>query len=728
MNDELLTPQPKQTNSSSQQDMSTSPNDTEEQDTSVDRIYDFSDGDIKPVKDADGPITHNVNIQIAEALRNPASTVQKITQQNIEEESDKSVSAQTQRQPISPPEPIPNISTIQNQTHLQPVTNISQAINSNNDNSITLKQPINKLEEAPSKPIPHQKIDPRMQAPAVKVYSQISHDSTTQKQTIQANSVLKSEPIQSKAPLNNIKKQQPATEPKTPTSQPVVDTPIHDILKRAYNRAQKTTPLPKDEMLDKNIGTFEVTPFAPPISDTQTNALKTTPNIASVQSPISQTTARIDAYREPINSETSPIGPNTINDPQNKTVNNKPETVPSNPKTKTIGNSLSDYTDTQFSLNTPHKNLQDALSNVLPTKATSQGDKIEKTAQDIYQQNHNKTGTSTILKPIRTFEGDVAEAMSHLHTSTASVAIAENRRKSGEDRIDNTSSEKSTQPSNIFSKILMAITGILLIGGGAYVGYRFYIQSPLAPTTQQPTQRQNDGIIDSDSRAIIAIDGQIPITILSRIIEEMDREQAPKSIKEIILAKKIGDSYIGITSSEALNVMDITAPDIITRTLTPEWMLGVYKNTDGQTDPFIIVNTTFFQNAFAGMLQWEQVITDDLKRFIKLKNPVIPTQPTSTSTQIDTITSSAGATSTATTTEIIEDTPSIQPTPVYSTIIRGSFQDRIVKNKDVRAFKTNSGETLFLYSFIDNSHIVFAGNEGTLSEIINRLEKRVFIR
>ena len=69
----------------------------------------------------------------------------------------------------------------------------------------------------------------------------------------------------------------------------------------------------------------------------------------------------------------------------------------------------------------------------------------------------------------------------------------------------------------------------------------------------------------------------------------------------------------------------------------------------------------------------------------------------------------------------------MQPLKSYFAL-RGAFEDRILKNKDVRAFRTDDGAILFLYSFIDNSHLAIASDEATLIEVLTRLEKQALIR
>jgi hypothetical protein len=93
----------------------------------------------------------------------------------------------------------------------------------------------------------------------------------------------------------------------------------------------------------------------------------------------------------------------------------------------------------------------------------------------------------------------------------------------------------------------------------------------------------------------------------------------------------------------------------------------------------VAVKNNYFQNVFAGLIAWEDLMINDLRAYM--------VEASSTSA------------------------------------LRGSFVDRIVKNKDVRVFKDVYGNTLLLYSFVNNDLIVFAKNESTLSYIVTRLDQ-----
>ena len=140
------------------------------------------------------------------------------------------------------------------------------------------------------------------------------------------------------------------------------------------------------------------------------------------------------------------------------------------------------------------------------------------------------------------------------------------------------------------------------------------------------------------------------------------------------------------------------------------------------------------------MLQWESIMADDIKNYIiptgvngvanALSVPngtVIATTTTSlaTSSLIATSTVVMGTSTTAST--IATTTPVNDFVSPYTTI-RGQFVDKYIKTKDIREFRSSDGTVLFYYTFIDNNRLLFAADEGLVSEIMARLEKQAFVR
>jgi hypothetical protein len=327
----------------------------------------------------------------------------------------------------------------------------------------------------------------------------------------------------------------------------------------------------------------------------------------------------------------------------------------------------------------------------------------------------------------------------------------------------------------------------MIIGGGIGAAYYFYSLSPLAdthaPVSQAPTP---SSIVPADEQSIIDIDNMNPTQVIDTVRVEMKKQQQTDNIKQLILVKKQNGQIYRVSEPEMVKIMGLSMPDILVRSLSNNWMLGVYNDTNDHKHIFVIGTINYFQNAFAGMLQWESVMADDLRQYLYVNAPsdIAPAIPSSTATatnpldvsmnmlasmfgasttnsisgsekatstftstiketapseqrvatssnastteNITLAKSTASSTSLGTTTEATANSQSYQSS-YHSGVIRGSFSDRIVQNKDVREFNTENG-VLFLYSFIDNTKLVVTDSESTLSTILNHLEQNTYIR
>lgn len=325
------------------------------------------------------------------------------------------------------------------------------------------------------------------------------------------------------------------------------------------------------------------------------------------------------------------------------------------------------------------------------------------------------------LKALRTYEGDVAEVLAHSQASRSSIAIAEARKESGEDRIQN------EEPSHVGRNLLLTVLSLLILVAGAGGAYYLYSQSALAPSTPQaPVVQSVPSLIPADSQDVISIDGLSAPATLARIQSEIAKQTPPNSITEIIPIETLSGQKTRVSASEMLGLMEITPPDILSRSLDSPWMLGVYTGSDGAKSAFIVATTNFFQNAFAGMLQWESVMADDLKQYVGTGSAAgIANVAPAPAPAVAIASSTGGASTTASAAGLTAIAP-VQP--AVPNTVSGHFEDRIILNKDVRVFVTNDGKTLFLYSFIDNTKLAVAGSEAALREILTRLENQAYVR
>lgn len=295
------------------------------------------------------------------------------------------------------------------------------------------------------------------------------------------------------------------------------------------------------------------------------------------------------------------------------------------------------------------------------------------------------------MRNLRTYESDIAEHLSARGTSKASMAIAESVKQGQGEVISN--SPRSPQPgesasgSGIWKKVVLVVISLILIGAGGIAGYVLFEKSPIgaaSPVSVKGGQRRAVALVPYDSQSVIPTDGADAHEIFSRIKQTIAKPQTPATIREVVFTQVKDASTYRATATEMAYMTTLAVPDIIMRTLQPEWMYGIYASADGkQKSSFVVITTNLFQNAFAGMLGWENTILEDLY-------------------------GAAGDAS--------YDRP------------KGEFKDKIVRNKDVRAFVTDNGRTVIAYSFIDNGTLVIAEDIETIDTIISRLESKAYVR
>lgn len=419
---------------------------------------------------------------------------------------------------------------------------------------------------------------------------------------------------------------------------------------------------------------------------------------------------------------------------EEKVVPTQPEFGPANPPAKTVGVISLATKELQVEQNTPKpepSSLQEAVSTI---KFGAEVPKITNPVNRPVAEKPWQARADSVIKPLRTYETDFAEAMAKKRISKASFVIAEDKRKikqrevevkdvlapvpastiasnatiltpkpqevpKKEDYIRNARplEDEEIRPQNPHTtrNWILSIVSLILICGGAFAGYYLYLRSPIAPVNTQTQNQVNsaqqfeNSIINADQRSILNIDNKNQSGIISSIKSESSKPQDQKTIREIVLTKTYATGVGKVPANEMLNLAEIPAPDLFGRSLSSTWMLGVYAGQNDIKHPFIITTNNFFQNTFAGLIQWEKTMSEDLKVYIS-------------SSDFDEGGSNSG--------------------------IRGQFKDRIIRNKDVREYVAENGHIIFLYSFISNDKLVITNSEEALEEIITRLEKSAFVR
>ena len=274
-------------------------------------------------------------------------------------------------------------------------------------------------------------------------------------------------------------------------------------------------------------------------------------------------------------------------------------------------------------------------------------------------------------------------------SSLIDIASAENdKRNSMEQNKSDVINNEREAKDNFTKKVGVIILSTILIVLGIGSIFYFYGKSSLDIAG---SRSKLSSIIFADDNL------EFNITNLSRrqIINELAsiKELTQLSIghiKNIFITESFLDEQgiekkALVSATDFLNAINARVPTSFLRSIQPNFMVGVHVFDGNQ--PFIVLKTSFYENAFVGMLEWEKYIKEDLSPLFAEKN--IRT----TLTQIATTTSE---------------------------IKTFMFNDLVLKNKDTRILKNKEGEITLVYSFVDKNTIIITTNENTFGEILTR--------
>ena len=294
-----------------------------------------------------------------------------------------------------------------------------------------------------------------------------------------------------------------------------------------------------------------------------------------------------------------------------------------------------------------------------------------------------------ISKPannIRTFRDDIENTIKANKTSVVDIAVAENEKRN---RGFNQTIEKESSKNKIF--IIIGIVVAVILGIGAVVaGYLLSqqnkpVETPIAVSFQINVNNKKEiafNNISADSaRAVIGNEikkGSIPLDNILGLYFTRTGDDGVKNLLDI---------------SAFLNSIGSTAPAALVRVLEPNFTFGIHAY-DGN-NPFLILKTSFYQGAYAGLLSWEENIVNDMNGWFINFNP---------------------------SSEIVAGNS--------DQILKQGYQfaDEVIKNKDVRVLRDSSGKIVLLYSIIDQQTIIITTSENTFKEIVNRLIAMKLIR
>ncbi|MCX6701883.1 MAG: hypothetical protein NTX96_01655 [Candidatus Zambryskibacteria bacterium] len=267
------------------------------------------------------------------------------------------------------------------------------------------------------------------------------------------------------------------------------------------------------------------------------------------------------------------------------------------------------------------------------------------------------------IKSLRTYQGDVEEAVLKNNYSASSILVAEQNRN--QDGLLNIGTPKDSGARN---KFFILVGSIMLILGVITISAVFYIRSK----DQVIIQQQTKTLIGFLEEKIIPITNSTREKLITDILAEKKSFTLP--VNSVLYLNTVNASSTPINVENILSLIAPQMPSSLVRSFDGEYMLGVYSFDTNE--PFLILTTSDFASSFSGMLKWEKDMVSDFGKLFSIS------QNTGSTTM--------------------------------------EFKDEVLRNKDLRILQDNNKKTILLYSFIDKNTLVITTNENIFNAIIGK--------
>ncbi len=272
----------------------------------------------------------------------------------------------------------------------------------------------------------------------------------------------------------------------------------------------------------------------------------------------------------------------------------------------------------------------------------------------------------TPLKQIRTFQGDVAEALQKQQESLVSIQQTEHLKKSSARSATLTPLENSKSRTESFYLLLGSLVLFALGIIGAWYAYNEFVRKVATPIMTAPANR------------FVSADAEINLNLRSSSRETLINTLT--SAVEGVPARELRHINFALSTSEFLEMLETRASGSLVRAFDPLFMFGAFGEST-----FLIIKLVSFENAFAGMLAWEKNLSQDI-------GPLFATA------------------------EFSRSMPS-----------GSTFTDITDRNKDVRILALGD-QPILLYSFFDNNMLIITDHIETLRTLIDRLTREKLSR
>lgn len=283
----------------------------------------------------------------------------------------------------------------------------------------------------------------------------------------------------------------------------------------------------------------------------------------------------------------------------------------------------------------------------------------------------NNTNPNNKTSSIHTYAGDMATMVRDNEASVIKIAMAEQRRRSGELEKEINSKQKNYA-------VLFGVLSLVLIVGAIFV-YKYLEQRGKIEATHPEIITQLPTLIPADIQTILKSDTIAGREDLVRILSNKKLEKKSGLIESVFFAS---ENKKTLTTTDFLDTVGSSIPNAFKRSLDPNFMIGVYRPniTSTKNGLFFIFKSSSYEQAVAGAYAWEKTLLDEF----------------STIFGID-----------------------ISGSKIV--LLQKSFEDTILQNTDARVLYGVENEPLIYSVLLNNNLYMVSDNKEVIIEVIKRV-------
>jgi hypothetical protein len=296
------------------------------------------------------------------------------------------------------------------------------------------------------------------------------------------------------------------------------------------------------------------------------------------------------------------------------------------------------------------------------------------------QEKKSEYKPNPLLKTLRTFKGDVEEAVNKKNESVVSIASKEEKRK---DVVMQEAKEtgRIAPEKEVFKEkrgLGFLASGLWLTVGSALIATGLITLGVLYISKSKTEEKQNvvlnKTIIQYTDKKDVSLGVGFRQDIISSISSAVSSYNQP--VSSVLYLNLLKDKS-SVDTETFLNALFASAPNSLNRSFASDYMLGILSFDTNE--PFIILSPENYGAVYSGMLKWEPSMYYDLSPIFKgLTNSKFQVKNNYT------------------------------------------FSDYTYKNNDVRILRNDNNEIVLIYGFVDKKTLIITANERVFNSLVQK--------